>query len=564
MISYPGEIIERFGRYEAIEEIGSPSRAQLWRAWDPFLERFVLIAALPGLDPTELHRAMRNLDGALARWTDGKCRNAAQVLDFAPSGEDEPAFFVLSPHQDSAASEVEEQEASTPTRLPAAAHRDAEAPPARRARLLDTARRRPGLLAAIGVALLAAGLTTYVMRPAAPQPRVVPTELAPSTPPQATQEPGTRAGNAPNAVAVVNQMAAAAREPQGPAESASATPAGVALPEEQLEPARRAAPPEPQGREDIASKPAAPEARLEPPPGLIRMASGESREFAVKSEGGAGLRYKWQLDGATVEETARYRVSSDALQPNEKHALSVTASDWAGKTVASGLWTLAVAVPNRPPVVSLSASAHEVNVGERLIVKARFRSAEGAGPSGSEPGDRFECEWAVNGQPKQRFCEELEWQVPQEASPGPVKIALTARERRGLATTQELTVTVRQPPVAPASAEAAAAPPPSGATAGAAVRSQPEAPPVRALDDKTAAQQAIEAYFKRFESQLRAQPRTQEASVHFQVDRIELQGEHGNATGVRTVELPDQPPQSVQRTLGLHKQNGAWTVEERK
>lgn len=95
MISYPGDIHARFGRYEAVEELGPQGRGQLWRAWDPFLERFVLIASVPGLDPAELHRGVAALDDALRRWLGPWSDGDRFVLDFAPGGEGIPAFFVF-------------------------------------------------------------------------------------------------------------------------------------------------------------------------------------------------------------------------------------------------------------------------------------------------------------------------------------------------------------------------------------------------------------------------------------------------------------------------------------
>lgn len=93
MISFPGAILKRFGRYEAIEDLGARLRGHFWRAWDPFLERYVLVAALPDLDPAELHRALQGFDGGLQQWLGEEDRGV--VLDFGPSGPDHSAFFVF-------------------------------------------------------------------------------------------------------------------------------------------------------------------------------------------------------------------------------------------------------------------------------------------------------------------------------------------------------------------------------------------------------------------------------------------------------------------------------------
>lgn len=97
MISYPGDICARFGRYEAVEDLGRSGRGQLWRAWDPFLERFVVIASLPDVDPAELHRGVTALDDALRRWLGPWYAGNRDVLDFGPGGDNSPAFLVFNP-----------------------------------------------------------------------------------------------------------------------------------------------------------------------------------------------------------------------------------------------------------------------------------------------------------------------------------------------------------------------------------------------------------------------------------------------------------------------------------
>jgi len=93
MISFPGKILKRFGRYEAVEDLGDRERSHLWRAWDPFLERFVRIADLGSLDPSELVRTLPRLDYALKLWLGGGHPEA--VLDFSPGGKREPPYMVL-------------------------------------------------------------------------------------------------------------------------------------------------------------------------------------------------------------------------------------------------------------------------------------------------------------------------------------------------------------------------------------------------------------------------------------------------------------------------------------
>jgi hypothetical protein len=93
MISHPGRILRRFGRYEAVEDLGVQERGRCWRAWDPFLERFVRLAELPEVGPDELHRTLPRLDYALKIWLGGGDPDA--VLDFSPGGPHEPPFFVF-------------------------------------------------------------------------------------------------------------------------------------------------------------------------------------------------------------------------------------------------------------------------------------------------------------------------------------------------------------------------------------------------------------------------------------------------------------------------------------
>lgn len=92
MISYPAEILARFGRYEAIAQIDERAGANLWKAWDPFLERFVLVVALPGLDQAELCRLGPDLETLLEGQQLGPRR---RVLDFAPPSAGTDAFFVV-------------------------------------------------------------------------------------------------------------------------------------------------------------------------------------------------------------------------------------------------------------------------------------------------------------------------------------------------------------------------------------------------------------------------------------------------------------------------------------
>lgn len=103
MISFPGDVLARFGRYEAVEDRGRRGRAHLWRAWDPFVERFVIVAVLVDVSPAEAVKGFRQLDTVLPEWTDGYAVSVDAVLDLAPPDAG-AAFVVLRPaHSDAAA-----------------------------------------------------------------------------------------------------------------------------------------------------------------------------------------------------------------------------------------------------------------------------------------------------------------------------------------------------------------------------------------------------------------------------------------------------------------------------
>lgn len=95
MISYPGDILCRFGRYEAVEDLGTSGAAHLWGAWDPYLDRFVVVVELCGVDPTQLFHGMRVVETALERWTANKIGGEDLMLDFSPGSPDASAFIVV-------------------------------------------------------------------------------------------------------------------------------------------------------------------------------------------------------------------------------------------------------------------------------------------------------------------------------------------------------------------------------------------------------------------------------------------------------------------------------------
>jgi len=94
VISYPGDVLARFGRYEAVEDRGTSGRAHLWRAWDPFVERFVMLAVLVDVSHADVIKGWRHFDAALREWTGACATSVDEVLDFAPP-DSGPAFIVL-------------------------------------------------------------------------------------------------------------------------------------------------------------------------------------------------------------------------------------------------------------------------------------------------------------------------------------------------------------------------------------------------------------------------------------------------------------------------------------
>jgi len=94
MISYPAQIVERFGRYEGVAHLASRPGVELWKAWDPYLERFVIVVTLPGLAQEELYRAGADMESLLEARL-GRKPSKRQILDFAPPSAEAAAFFVV-------------------------------------------------------------------------------------------------------------------------------------------------------------------------------------------------------------------------------------------------------------------------------------------------------------------------------------------------------------------------------------------------------------------------------------------------------------------------------------
>lgn len=87
----------RFAHYQAIEDLDSSGSAELWHGWDPYLGRYVVIASLADIAPTEIKESLADLDNALRRWTGIAAYRAEEILHFFPGSDDETAFVVLPP-----------------------------------------------------------------------------------------------------------------------------------------------------------------------------------------------------------------------------------------------------------------------------------------------------------------------------------------------------------------------------------------------------------------------------------------------------------------------------------
>lgn len=157
MISYPGDILARFGRYEATEDLGQQLRSRCWRAWDPFLERWVIVATLPGLDPAELHRALQGYNGGIQRWIGEEDYGA--LLDFGPPGPDHPAFFVFL----GADAEPVAAPAPAPELAPSASPEQGSSYAARRAAVHEAALRPDRIMEFLIVAAVIAGLVLSLL-----------------------------------------------------------------------------------------------------------------------------------------------------------------------------------------------------------------------------------------------------------------------------------------------------------------------------------------------------------------------------------------------------------------
>lgn len=411
MTDYPGQTLRRFGRYQAVESIGHAGLTQLWRAWDPYLERFVVVAVLHGEDPAHVRTRIPDLGNALHHWTGGKYGAASHVLDLELGGEETKPFVVLA---------IVEDDDSKRSLQPA-----------------DSVRSRAGtlwrhwdLLAAAGGMLLA-GVLAWMLQGVFPS----------STEPPVARPPGTA-------------VAAADGQRQAPASTTPTT-------------KERVAPP-PSTATALPAVAAAPTPMALPVGVLVerwlaRHCKGVEDRY--EERGREHWSCSWQdvqisgsLPALEVEFTRIDRAagggSGAALELLAREQFRLTCADdgcrrlhavpTSVKGIAAGAATPTKARPrtvtgesqNRAPIVEILAAPRRVVPGERVILKARVTDPD------SSNGDQIECTWSVDGRAVARLCWELVWTVPTTQSYGNIVFKLEARDRQGATDSEFVSVSV--------------------------------------------------------------------------------------------------------------------------
>ena len=380
MISHPGDIVHRFGRYEAVEDLGRNGSGHLWRAWDPYLERFVLVAAAPNLEPAEMFRQVKTPEALLERELGAEFAQGRPIFDFGPPTRATAAFFVLP------------LDAAQPPPSPSPAPpepRDAAAPqaPARRGALIL------GTVAAFAVGALLGSFLGHradtsqpavaeapsakgdqLARPAAVEPNLAPT--------------ATRRADTPPAAVIPTEA------PSAPAPVAAAVP--------------------------------------DPPPGVIRLATGESRRFSVAFSDSTQAAV-WRLDGTQMRSGADFEYRSKFAEPPGAHSLQLTVTDQGSGVAIDHSWTIITETNNVAPVVRVGG-ARAVRVGEVVALTGDVQDAD------LKRGDEVRCEWSIGGRVAGTNCRGLEWRAP--AAAGTQVVTLTARDAAGAAATSKLDLVI--------------------------------------------------------------------------------------------------------------------------
>lgn len=422
MIDYPGEILRRFGRYQAVESIRRGGLTDLWRAWDPYLERFVVVVVLHGEDPSDVPRRMSNLGEALQRWT-GKVRDASQVLDFEPGSGEEKPFLVLAVAEDD---ELERKLLAGPV-------------PSRSSALS----RHWDLLVAAG-GMLFAGVLAWMLRGVfrAPPERPVVRPPAAVAATEARRE-AARTASPPRTPRTAAPLAAVAAGPGTAAPTSTAT---------------------------ASPRAAAPPTALDMDLLVGRWLTGYCRgiEDRYEQRGREQWRCSWrdkQTSGSLPTVEVDFTRVERAVEPGRGAALELLTREHFRLTCADAACRRLVSVPgtgrrgaakqagrtrstknlppaaspqppNHPPVVEILAAPRRAVPGGRVILGSRVTDPD------TSRGDEVECVWSVDGKPVARLCWELVWIVPKTKGYGSVTFTLTARDRRGASDSKSVSVFV--------------------------------------------------------------------------------------------------------------------------
>ncbi len=530
MVSHPGEIVARFGRYEAIEKLDSSERVRRWRAWDPYIERMVTVLELVGVDPAEVFENSRELPEALSEWCGDIRIGRDDIIDFDPGRELGGAFAVVLPKSSAAGSA------------------DTDTP--RRRRQESPASREPETRSAALTALYAAAIFLGGVIAGAVGLGLM------STPERATVVSSADSGS-------LGQVGDASRQDRsnedrsngdrsnednigeltsGAAATATATMPPATATAVKDRPTEKPAPDRSNADRPVVS--------FDPPTGATIVVTG--RPVVSASQKGAGkVRFEWRLDGTIVGKEPSVDVSK--LDIGRSGVLEGVALGEDGSSLASGSWTLEpapVAVPQ--PKVVVTAAPKRAGRGDVVVF------------SSSGIATDLECEWIIGGQARSRVCESVTWEVPADQPAGPMVVALRVRSAGGKWRRGEVIVpvaAVAQPeaksptpmrkserPVVP-SVPPTLAPPRAKAT-----RAVPPAlptPPAKVPVADTTPEQAIATYYAGYKAKLQNNPRTSDAEFAYEVKNLARQGSGWVAEVERRVSIPGQAKDTRIESLSI-------------
>ena len=545
MISHPKKILARFGRYEAIEALGTPidrtadrstdAAGDLpeWHAWDPFLERYVNVIDLSALDPGEVFDRSRDIDIAVEEWT-GRRIDQSAIIDFAPGLAGSPAYVVFLPRDESAiASDIDtignrrrrpplaydgpegvayqesDEDEGEPEAYDASPRRTDDAVGGRRVAANGSRSRVSAVLSALAftlVGLIAGGVLArladeyrsgglrsfglYQPSPASNGGEAAVLEQASgalqtpvSVEPLAMAEADNRGGTDPTD-----------RDTESEGDEGDGR--GPAVPE-QIAAAETA---KPQG----AREPEKEEAQEQETPTRVGATHTVGRKTATRhtvSTAVLPMTFSFSPPPGTTIEIRRGGFKSVSAQQQVQGAVAYE-------------WRLGGAVIGTDAVVDLS----KLDVVGTQTLVLNTRNAEGKAistetwtlvadsmvrptkirinSSGTEiaPGGmvRFasagaasdaECEWSIDGKARSKVCERFDWTVPKARAPGPAKIVLRVQQGGGEWVEGHVTVNiVGDTAPPPAPRQAVAAKPVQPPTPRQAVAAKPVQPPALAAE----------------------------------------------------------------------------------